>query len=68
MEQSPTSEVNSSTDSQEIPRILWNPRVHYFLYKRSSLAHNPSQTNAVHAPSNRFLDINFNIILPSKPR
>ena len=68
MEKSPTSETNSSTDSQEIPRILWNPRVYYLLHNRPSLANNLSQINVGHAPSNRFLNIHFNIIVPSKPR
>jgi cellobiose-specific phosphotransferase system component IIB len=68
MERGPTSEANSSTDIQEIPRILLNPRVHYLLHNSPSLAHNLSQINVNHAPSNRFLHIRFNIILPSKPR
>jgi hypothetical protein len=29
MEQSPSSETNRSSASQEIRYILWNPRVHY---------------------------------------
>jgi len=28
MEHSPTSEANRFSSSQEIPRILWNPKVH----------------------------------------
>jgi len=68
MEQGPTSESNSSTDSKEIPCILWNPRVHYLLHNSKSLAHNLSQINVEHAPSNRFLNMHFNIILHSKLR
>jgi len=56
MEQGPTSEANSSTDSQEIPRILWNPTVHYLLHNSPSLAHNLSQINVDHAPFKRFLE------------
>jgi hypothetical protein len=29
MEQSPSWEANTSSASQEIPRVLWNLKVHY---------------------------------------
>ena len=33
MEQSPSWEANRFSASQEIPRIVWNPKVHYHIYK-----------------------------------
>jgi hypothetical protein len=33
MEQSPSSEADSRSDSQEMLHLLWNPKVHYVVHK-----------------------------------
>ena len=65
MEQSTSWEINRSSASQEISRILWIPKVHYRTHKSLSPVPVQSQINLVHAP-NPVLEY-FNIILPSMP-
>jgi hypothetical protein len=63
MEQRPSWEANSFSASQEIPHILWNPEVHYRIYKSPPPVPILSQLNPVHSPASHLLKIHFYIIL-----
>jgi len=67
MEQSPSWESNRFSASQEIPHILWNPKVHYRVRKCPPPDPIRSQINPVHAPTPHFLMIDHIIIFPSTP-
>ena len=68
MVQSPSWEANWLAASQEIPRILWNPKVHYRTHKRPPPVPILGQPNPVHIPTSHLLEIHPNIIHPSMPR
>ena len=68
MVQSSSWETNWFAASQEIPRISWNPKVHYRTHKRPPLVSILRQTNPVHIPTSHLLEIHPNIIQPSTPR
>jgi hypothetical protein len=57
-----------SLASQEIPRLLWNPKVHYHVHNNPLPVPILSHTNQIHIPKPYLPKIHFNIILPSTPR
>ena len=67
MVQSPSWEANWFAASQEIPRILWNPKVHYRTHKRPPPVPILGQPNPIHIPTSHLLEIHPNIIHPSMP-
>jgi hypothetical protein len=60
MEETRSWKADSDSTSQEIPRLLWNPKIPYRVHKSPPLVPIPSQMLPTH-----FHKIHFNIILPS---
>jgi hypothetical protein len=72
MEHSPSWEANRSSATQESPRILWNPKVHYRIHKSLSITcpypeSDLSSSCPPSLPQSHFSKIHFIIILSSTP-
>ena len=67
MQHSPSWKANKFSASQEIPRILWYPKVYYLSHKGPPPVPVLSQLDPVHTFTSHFLKIHLNIILQSTP-
>ena len=67
IQQSPSSEANRFSASQEIPHILCNPKVHYPIHKCPPPVTILSQINPSHTLTSHFQKIHLNIVLQSMP-
>ena len=57
MDQTPSREANRFAASQEIPRILWNPNVHYRIHKCPPYVSILGHLHRVHTHTSHFLKI-----------
>jgi hypothetical protein len=63
MQQSPSWEANRFSASQEIPRILWSPKIHSRSHKCPPPFPILNQLDSVHTSTSHLLKIHLNIIL-----
>jgi hypothetical protein len=69
MEQKPSSEANTRSDSQEIPCLLWNTKIQYRVCKSPPLVPIPNQMNPILTYTRFHEDSScqYIAILPSTP-
>jgi hypothetical protein len=63
METSPSGEATSRSAFQEIPNILWDPKIHYSVHKNTPRGHILSHMVPVHTTPSYFCKVQCHIIL-----
>jgi hypothetical protein len=63
-ELSPFGKADGPSSIQKLPNIIWNPKVHYPVYKSPTLIPILRQMNPVHTTPSYFSKIHFSDILP----
>ena len=60
-------EANISSRTEQIPLVLIQTNVHYLVHKSQLLVPTPNMKNPVQALPSYYVNIHFNIIIPSTP-